>query len=74
MTTTTPVGLVHTDATGGKNLVDWLVAQYKAGGAGKYVFIRLNPNAQSIRSRYFTISTADSLKAANKPVLTISTK
>lgn len=74
LTPKTPIGVVHTDPTGGNNLVSWLMGQYKAGGAGQYVFLRLNANAQSVRSRYYVVSSADNPTAENRPLLMISTK
>jgi hypothetical protein len=52
-TKTTALGAVTTDTTGGTNLVNYLAAQYAAGGAGKYVFLRLNAQSDQITARFW---------------------
>ena len=72
----TSLGTSHlgTSATGDQALVDFLNAEYLAGGAGKYVFFRVSPDAD-LSGNYtrFLVGSADKAGTADDPKLTYTT-
>ncbi len=65
-------GAVSTDGAGDAALADYLQAQYDAGGAGGFIFLRLNNDAFYATNRIET-GTADNADPSLRPVLTFTT-
>ncbi len=70
-TKTSVTGAVSTSAAANTALASYLTAQYNAGGAGNYIFLRLNAQSNQLKSRFWAWYTANAA-AGQKPVLTIT--
>lgn len=67
------VGVINSDATGDANLKAFIQAQYDAGKAGEYVFLRVNPDVANIATYLrINLSSADHEDVAKKPTLKIT--